>query len=244
MRKLALPSIHTGDLILVNRNVPVVGEPEGLTDLGNGVLLAQPAAQALAALLEAVNAGSSVTPVSGWRSQQEQTEIFDQSLRDSGRAFTEQYVAVPGHSEHQTGLAIDLGLTLPEIDFIRPAFPYSGICQQVRQQAPAFGFIERYPAGKEAITGISHEPWHFRYVGVPHAILMTQRGWTLEEYHQAVKGYPLGGPGLLCQTQGRQYSIYYIEADAAGGLALEAGVDCHLSGDNEGGLVLTTWKEA
>lgn len=73
---------------------------------------------------------------------------------------------------------------------------------------------------------------------------MTQRGWTLEEYHQAVKGYPLGGPGLLCQTQGRQYSIYYIEADAAGGLALEAGVDCHLSGDNEGGLVLTTWKEA
>ena len=242
MRKTLL-SLHTGDLILVNRRFPAVGEPEDLTDLGNGVLLARPAAQALEALLAAVNAGPSVTPVSGWRSQQEQTEIFDQSLRDSGRAFTEQYVAFPGHSEHQTGLAIDLGLTLPEIDFIRPAFPYSGICQAVRQRAAEFGFVERYPAGKEAITGISHEPWHFRYVGVPHAVLMTQRGWTLEEYHEAVKQYPLGGSGLPCQTQGRQYTIYYIPADAAGGLELEAGENCHLSGDNEGGLILTTWKE-
>ena len=85
-------------------------------------------------------------------------------MRESGRKFTETYVAVPGHSEHETGLAIDLGLKQDVIDFIRPEFPYEGICQRFRQLAPKYGFIERYPKGKEEVTGIGQEPWHFRYV--------------------------------------------------------------------------------
>ena len=85
---------------------------------------------------------------------------------ENGEEFTNQFVARPGHSEHQTGLAIDLGLKQPDIDFLRPYFPYKGICQTFRELSTDYGFIERYPAGKEAITGIAHEPWHFRYVGV------------------------------------------------------------------------------
>lgn len=64
-------------------------------------------------------------------------------LQENGTEFTAKFVAMPGHSEHQTGLAIDLGLRQPDIDFIRPAFPYEGICQKFRELAPAFGFIER-----------------------------------------------------------------------------------------------------
>ena len=79
-------------------------------------------------------------------------------------------------SEHQTGLAIDLGLASEEIDVIRPNFPYSGVCAAFRKQAADYGFILRYPAGKEAVTGIAYEPWHFRYVGVPHARFMLNRG--------------------------------------------------------------------
>ena len=60
--------------------------------------------------------------------------------------------------------------------------PYEGICQRFRELAPLYGFIERYPANKEAVTGIAHEPWHFRYVGRPHAQRMTDLGLTLEEY--------------------------------------------------------------
>ena len=91
-------------------------------------------------------------------------------------------MALPGHSEHQTGLAIDLGLRGPEIDFIRPDFPYEGVCQRFRERAADFGFVERYPAGKEAVIGIAHEPWHFRYVGPSHAREMVHRGLVLEEY--------------------------------------------------------------
>lgn len=68
------------------------------------------------------------------------------------------------------------------VDFIRPDFPYEGISQRFRELAPAYGFIERYPAGKERVTGIAHEPWHFRYVGTSHAKSMARQGLCLEEY--------------------------------------------------------------
>ena len=95
---------------------------------------------------------------------------------------TRKFVAYPGCSEHQTGLAIDLGANLPEIDFICPEFPDTGIFGKFREKAADFGFIERYPKGKEAVTGIGAEPWHFRYVGVPHAAVMKAGGLVLEEY--------------------------------------------------------------
>lgn len=82
----------------------------------------------------------------------------------------------------RTGLAIDLGENVPELDFIRPSFPDTGICGTFRARAAEFGFILRYPKGKEAVTGIGWEPWHFRYVGVPFAREIADRGLTLEEY--------------------------------------------------------------
>ena len=96
--------------------------------------------------------------------------------------FRSTYVALPGHSEHESGLAVDLGLKKDVIDFIRPDFPYDGICGVFRELAPDYGFIERYPRGKEAVTGIGHEPWHFRYIGTPHARILTESGLVLEEY--------------------------------------------------------------
>ena len=135
-------------------------------------LLEQCAATALNQLMAELDGWRYITAVSGWRSQEEQREIYLQSLLENGEEFTNQFVARPGHSEHQTGLAIDLGLKQPDIDFLRPYFPYKGICQTFRELSTDYGFIERYPAGQEAITGIAHEPWHFRYVGVP--LLPTQ----------------------------------------------------------------------
>lgn len=146
------------------------------------ILLEREAVHALSRIMEQLDGWRFIVPVSGWRSMEEQQAIYDKSLRDHGLEFTKKFVAAPGHSEHQTGLAIDLGLLQPEIDFIRPAFPYEGICQKFRELAPAYGFIERYPEGKEHITGIAHEPWHFRYVNTPHSEIMAFQGLTLEEY--------------------------------------------------------------
>ena len=170
-------------LILVNaRHACPGGVPNLIPVGGSPVLLDWQAAQALEALMEELDGWQSIVPVSGWRSFEEQTGIYQSSLAENGPAFTRKYVALPGHSEHQTGLAIDLGLRGPEIDFIRPDFPSEGVCQRFRGRAADFGFVERYPAGKEAVTGIAHEPWHFRYVGPSHAREMVHRGLVLEEY--------------------------------------------------------------
>ena len=82
----------------------------------------------------------------------------------------------------ETGLAIDLALNAPDIDFICPEFPRTGICRKFRELAPYYGFIERYQKAKEPITGISEEPWHFRYVGTPHSVVIAENGLSLEEY--------------------------------------------------------------
>lgn len=165
----AFPSDMAPDLVPVHPDYPQV-------------LLDRTAAEALSRLMEELDGWPFIVPVSGWRSMEEQTQIYNDSLAESGLEFTQKYVALPGHSEHQTGLAIDLGLKGDHIDFIRPDFPYEGICQTFRNLAPAYGFIERYPAGKESVTGIAHEPWHFRYVGPAHAREVVRLGLVLEEY--------------------------------------------------------------
>lgn len=172
-------------LILVNRKHPICGQPNDLVSISPEypeIKLRRTAQAALTELLRAVESSDRIVPVSGYRSREEQTYIYESSLAESGLEFTEKYVALPGCSEHQTGLAIDLALNQDNIDFICPDFPYDGICREFRKLAPKYGFIERYPKGKEAITGIAHEPWHFRYVGCPHAEIITLKNMTLEEY--------------------------------------------------------------
>lgn len=154
---LSRQAVHTGNLILVNREYAYRQQPSVLSVLGEGAVsfcpkesaefcLEDSAVIALKRLMSKIDGWKHIVPVSAWRSQGEQQEIWDQSLEENGREFTGKYVAVPGHSEHQTGLAIDLGRRQPQIDFIRPDFPYEGICQRFRELAGGCGFVERYPA--------------------------------------------------------------------------------------------------
>ena len=118
-------------------------------------------------LLAAVDGAGTIIPVSGYRPQTEQQAIWEDALAEHGKAFTETYVARPGCSEHQTGLAIDLGENGPEVDFPLPRLPR---LRPLRGPAPPgrrLGFVLRYPKGKENVTGIGYEPWHFRYVAGP-----------------------------------------------------------------------------
>ncbi|MGE4353836.1 MAG: M15 family metallopeptidase [Oscillospiraceae bacterium] len=249
MKMLAVQekSVHAGSLILVNGRYPCCSEnmERSLVPAysGSGALLERRAAVLLSKLMSSIKGWAQISAVSGWRSREEQRKIYDQSLRDNGTAFTEQFVARPDHSEHQTGLAVDLGLRKPEIDFIRPDFPYSGICQTFRKKAVAYGFIERYPKGKEAVTGIAHEPWHFRYVGAPHAAIMTELGLTLEEYHAFLKQYPHGDKCFSYQTGNQHIEVSYVQA-AAGADAvfvIRDDLPYSVSGNNADGFVLTQW---
>ena len=185
--------IHSGLLVLVNAEHPIRRRERPVlapAAPGSDVLLDTRAAAMLTGLISRLGAAGEIVPVSGWRSMREQREIWDGSMAENGTEFTRKYVALPGCSEHQTGLAIDLALRSDNIDFIRPDFPYDGICGRFRALAADYGFIERYQAGKEHITGIAAEPWHFRYVGRPHARLMSDNGLCLEEYVELLRSYP------------------------------------------------------
>ena len=115
--------IHSGLLVLVNAEHPIRGAERPVLAPalpGSEVLLDARAAAMLTGLVSRLRAAGEIVPVSGWRSMREQQEIWDSSLRENGEDFTRKYVALPGCSEHQTGLAIDLALRAEEIDFIRP----------------------------------------------------------------------------------------------------------------------------
>ena len=235
--------IHSGLLVLVNAEHPIRRRERPVlapAAPGSDVLLDTRAAAMLTGLISRLGAAGEIMPVSGWRSMREQREIWDGSMAENGTEFTRKYVALPGCSEHQTGLAIDLALRSDNIDFIRPDFPYDGICGRFRALAADYGFIERYQAGKEHITGIAAEPWHFRYVGRPHARLMSDNGLCLEEYVELLRSYPY--PERLLETRGGVY-----EADV--GFACDKSelelpdAPYQISGNNVDGYIYTLWRK-
>ena len=114
---------------------------------------------------------------SGFRSYSSQNIIYNNYVKRDGKAAADTYSARPGHSEHQTGLAID-------INQITTAFGTTNEGKWVAKNCYKYGFIIRYPYAKESITGYIYEPWHLRYVGVELATKLYNGGnWiTLEEY--------------------------------------------------------------
>ncbi len=204
------------------------------------VLMMRDAANILRLAFEKISAQGSIIPVSGYRSGKEQAALYAESVQQNGAAFTERYVALPGHSEHQTGLAIDLGLAGEGIDFICPAFPYEGICDEFRKASADFGFVERYAKGKEKVTGISHEPWHFRYVGNPHAKIMVENGLALEEYIAFLEDFREDSRLVYEQAEGSVMEVYYVPADGDKTLVPVPDTKFYqVSGNNAGGFIVT-----
>lgn len=143
----------------------------------------KPAALAIEKMFnEAKNQGINLYGVSGYRSADRQKQIFDNRVQAVGELRAKEYVALPGESEHQTGLAMDIGS-------LEGNFGQSEEGKWLRDNAHNFGFILRYPEGKEHITKINYEPWHFRYVGVKHAKEIYNSGLTLEEYLEDIPKY-------------------------------------------------------
>jgi len=242
-------TIFYGNLLLVNaahalQNTEIdalVPAHENFPD----ILLKPKAAYALQLALKKINAMEEIVPVSGYRCLQEQVEIYENSLKANGEAFTKKYVALPNKSEHQTGLAIDLGLRKENIDFICPDFPYEGICQKFRQLAPSYGFIERYAKDKESVTGISHEPWHFRYVGYPHSQIITEKGLAFEEYISYIKSFGYNNRYLYQQGTETEIEIYYVPvSDGKSTIYMPATETYEISGNNIDGIIVTIWRRA
>lgn len=146
-------------------------------------LMRPEAAQALEKLFAAgEREGYFFTAVSGYRSYDRQRNIFKNNIATKGKDYTLQYSAVPGTSEHQTGLAIDVSTeSLKHLLSTRFAETPEGVW--LADNAHRFGYIIRYPKGKAKVTGYAYEPWHIRYVGKGLAKYLYENELTLDEYY-------------------------------------------------------------
>lgn len=251
MRERILPweAVGGGSRVLVNgehpcRTLPSRRELAAVGPKNSGVMLERRAALLLEELMAKLRGWEGIAPVSGWRSLQEQRDTWEEAMAKEGPEFTWKFVARPGHSEHHTGLAIDWGERREKIDPICPAFPDQGICGRFRRLAARYGFILRYPTGKEAVTGIAHEPWHFRYVGTPHALIMEERGLVLEEYIQLLRRHPYGERPLVWKGCGLAVEISFLPAVPGDRAQLLQREDWPwaVSGNNADGFIITRWN--
>ncbi len=187
-------------MVLVNQSSPLPdGWEEALetttitNSVGDEVYVENKAYEAYCALKEAVEKdleGYEKGEVrleldSAYRSVAAQQKIVDEFTEKYGEEYVKEYVAVPGYSEHHTGLALDLYFTIDGKDVYEneDLVQYPDIWEAIHARLPEFGFILRFTKEGEAITGYAYEPWHIRYLDNPEiAKEITDKGITLEEY--------------------------------------------------------------
>lgn len=134
------------------------------------------------------NDGIQTDLISIYRTVKQQEETFARYLKNFGLEYANKYVAKPGHSEHHTGMAIDVGIVVDGklTRTIEELLSVDDLFQTVQAKLPQYGFILRYPKGKEPITKIGYESWHFRYIDSPEiAKEITDKGICFEEYWEA-----------------------------------------------------------
>ena len=124
---------------------------------------------------EAQKAGHNIPLISSFRSYSRQTTLYNNYVAKDGYELADTYSAKPGHSEHQTGLAFDVGA-------LDNNYGNTNAGKWLANNCYKYGFIIRYLKGKENITGYQYEPWHIRYVGKEHAKIIYEKQITLEEY--------------------------------------------------------------
>ena len=181
-----IPVSEEWNLIVVNRwnELPEDYEVE-LTELSNGQMVDSRIYPYLQEMFDAART-EDVYPVvrEGYRTAEEQQEILDDKIQtyinqgySQSRAekTAKEWVALPGTSEHQLGIAVDINADNSKCS-------NEEVYAWLAENAYKYGFILRYPMGKQEITGTSYEPWHYRYVGIEAAKEIYERGICLEEY--------------------------------------------------------------
>lgn len=176
----ALPDIEKVDGVTYVDDILVVNEEFSLPASYNPGLQPEVVEAYQRMFQDGSEEGLDFVLVSDFRTYQYQEQLYNNYVARDGRQAADEYSARPGHSEHQTGLAIDVGsddsATTLSVEFgDTPEFEW------MEAAAHEYGFIIRYPEGKEEITGYQYEPWHLRYVG-EEAAAIYESGLSLEEY--------------------------------------------------------------
>ncbi|MGN1345076.1 MAG: D-alanyl-D-alanine carboxypeptidase family protein [Traorella sp.] len=164
----SIKATYINGILLVNKKYALP------STFGNGV---DPTAYEALKKLQAAakKEGYSLDLVSGFRSYETQKSTYQYWCDVYGEEYAQKISAKAGHSEHQSGLAFDVGS-------LKSSFGDTAAGKWLASHCAEFGFILRYPKDKTDITGYYYEPWHIRYVGVEHSIPIMEKGLTLEEY--------------------------------------------------------------
>ena len=176
----------------------------------------------------------------GYRDYNTQAHLYFEEIRKEGEEVAEKSVAPPGYSEHQSGYSLDLNLNKEEglggIDY-----DGDGIYSWINSHCDDYGFVVRYAKGKEDVTGFIYEPWHFRYVGLPHSTYMTNNDLVLEEYLDKLKEYSSDSPLFIKDVNGRDWLVYYVgeSGDYETEIPVPENKNYQISGDNYSGFIVT-----
>lgn len=153
-----------------------------------------------------------------------------------------EIAAKPGYSEHETGYAFDFS------EIVNYDYQGTGDFAWINENCYKYGFIVRYTEEKKDITKIAAEPWHFRYVGIPHAWYITKNDLCLEEYIDLLREkYSYGGEHLLfTDDENRSYEVYFVASDDGSEkttVPVPAGKEYSISGNNVDGFIVTVYED-
>ncbi|ANE46492.1 hypothetical protein SY83_09610 [Paenibacillus swuensis] len=229
--------IFQGDLLLVNKHYPV--REQGVKsdvvtlaqheELVRGYGLLDPSIQSSKSVMEpflammdaaAQDGVNQFLINSGYRDAKRQNELYLE--------MGQEYALPAGYSEHNLGLSLDIGSAQEEMSRAPEG-------RWLQKHAWSHGFILRYPKDKSAVTGIQYEPWHFRYVGLPHSVIMKEKNLTLEEYLEYLKEHPT----LSATVEGVEYQIQYYRVSGNMTIQVPAHQQVELSGNNSDGVIVT-----
>ena len=206
----------------------------------------------LIADLKKATGDSPILVNSTYRSLEDQQSIYDSYVQSNGEEYAKQYVADPGSSEHHTGKALDLTVRYSDGTYVQMK-NYEDLDTFV-SLCIMNGFVQRYPENKYVFTHINTEPWHYRYVGLPHSYLMFKKNMCLEEYVEFVRDYSADGEMLLLTAEGEVsscdkktlpkngYVVYYVPMGEEDTVLIPVPADAadyNISGDNCGGFIVS-----
>ena len=175
----------------------------------------------------------SVAIISAFRTLNNQESILNNYIRRMGRREALRWAAMPGHSEHHTGLAFDFGVMHGNS---RSTFTGTGNTAWFKRNSHEYGFILRFQQDKTHITQTAHEPWHFRFVGLPHSTIMTQFNWCFEEYHEKLREHTYENP-FEVEIGGITYAIFFALGTE---IRIPLDSEFEISGNNIDGFIVTT----
>lgn len=257
--------IHDGNLILVNYKYEYVFPEEDILiqmksraeHFSVSTLDVSLQSEALDAFCELTNdlyensGCGDVLVVSSFRGVEKQEEIYQDRLERYGSAYAAAYVALPGYSEHHTGLAMDLSIYTGGASYDIETYPGSA---WFMDNYDRYGYILRYPEHKAGITSINYEGWHYRYVGLPHSLIMDKEDLCLEEYTDYVREHTIKNAVRYDKNMGTistvdaantkcstgEYFIYFVPAsdNETTEIPVPEG-EYKISGNNVDGFVVT-----